>query len=309
MLRHNYEQNVLIGNGRLQKAGHGRRSTSGSSATSVSTAGLDPALEFLPDDAEWARREEAGTGLTAPEFSVLVAYAKLGIKTELSETELPDDPALLGRCMGYFPEPLRERAREQILDHPLRREIVVNEIANAMVNRGGVSFAFRAQEETGATVVQIARAFHVVRAVFGLADYTDAVEALDNQVPTDDRRPSSTSRSAGCWTAPPGGSSTTGRCPAAWTAEIERFAEPVQTLAPRWVSSSRATSRSAGRSGPSGRGRTASRRGPRPDLRLAAGQLLAAGRRRARRGDRPRRRRRWPRSTSGCPRPSAWTTC
>ncbi|WP_130012101.1 NAD-glutamate dehydrogenase [Serinicoccus sediminis] len=231
VLRHNYEQNVLIGNGRLQKG----------VMASVHQrlirylgehAGLDPALEFLPDDAEWARREQAGTGLTAPEFSVLVAYAKLGIKTELIETELPDDPALLGSLLHYFPGPLRERAREQILDHPLRREIVVNEIANAMVNRGGVSFAFRAQEETGATVTQITRAFHVVRSVFGLADYTAAVEALDNQVPTDvqtelylevrrllDR--------ATRWFLNNRSLST------GMDEEIERFAEPVQTLVPQ----------------------------------------------------------------------------
>ena len=231
VLRHNYEQNVLIGNGRLQKG----------VMASVHQrlirylgehAGLDPELEFLPSEKEWARREEAGTGLTAPEFSVLVAYAKLGLKTELGETELPDDPALLESLLHYFPEPLRERAREQILEHPLRREIVVNEIANAMVNRGGVSFAFRAQEETGATVAQITRAFHVVRSVFGLADYTAAVEALDNQVPTDiqtelylevrrllDR--------ATRWFLNNRSLST------GMDEEIQRFTEPVQALVPR----------------------------------------------------------------------------
>ena len=53
-----------------------------------------------------------------------------------------------------------------------------------MVNRGGITFAFRAQEETGATPEQVARAFVVCREVFGLADYVREVEALDNVVPT-----------------------------------------------------------------------------------------------------------------------------
>ena len=184
VLRHNYDQNVLIGNGRNQREVmvlvHQRLIRYLSE-----NAGLDPRLEFLPDRKEWERRVKEGNGLTSPEFSVLVAYSKLALKQELIETELPDDPALVDTLLGYFPQPLQERARESILAHPLRREIVVNEIANAMVNRGGVSFAFRAEEETGATVAQIARAFHVVRSVFGMQDYLARVEALDNQVSTD----------------------------------------------------------------------------------------------------------------------------
>ena len=53
-----------------------------------------------------------------------------------------------------------------------------------MVNRGGITFAFRAQEEAGATPEQVTRAFIVCREVFGLADYVHEVEALDNVVPT-----------------------------------------------------------------------------------------------------------------------------
>ncbi|ANS78397.1 NAD-specific glutamate dehydrogenase, large form [Serinicoccus hydrothermalis] len=184
VLRHNYDQNVLIGNGRHQRevmaTVHQRLIR-----YLGEHAGLDPELEFLPDELKWERRESEGHGLTSPEFSVVVAYAKLGLKAALIETELPDDPALADSLLTYFPEPLREVAGEEIHEHPLRRQIVVNEIANAMVNRGGVSFAFRAEEETGATIAQITRAFHVVRSVFGLADFTAAVEELDNQVTTE----------------------------------------------------------------------------------------------------------------------------
>ncbi|GAA1181450.1 NAD-glutamate dehydrogenase [Ornithinimicrobium humiphilum] len=184
VLRHNYDQNVLIGNARYQKSEmvtvHQRLVRYLSE-----TAGLDPELEFLPDRKEWERRTREGLGLTSPEFSVLVAYSKLGLKEALADSELPDDPAMTQTLLGYFPEPLREAAGESLHEHPLRRQIVVNEIANAMVNRGGVSFAYRAADETGATLVQIARAFHVVRAVFDLTGYTGAVEALDNVVDTD----------------------------------------------------------------------------------------------------------------------------
>jgi glutamate dehydrogenase len=69
--------------------------------------------------------------------------------------------------------------------HPLRREIITNAVVNSMVNRGGITFAFRAMEETGANPEQIARAFVVAREIFDLPGFVAEVQALDNQVGTD----------------------------------------------------------------------------------------------------------------------------
>ncbi len=183
VLRHNYEQNVLLGNGRLQSSAmlrvHERLMTQLSAE-----AGLDRALEALPDIHEVRQRDKAGSGLTSPEFSVLIAYSKLWLKAQLLESSLPDDPYLQDTLLAYFPAPLREQQGERLHDHPLRREIVVNDLANAMVNRGGVTFVYRAAEETAATASQVARAFVACRELFGLGEYVAAVEALDNQVDT-----------------------------------------------------------------------------------------------------------------------------
>jgi len=146
---------------------------------------LDRELEFLPSDAEIERRSSEGLGLKSPEFSVLVAYAKLALKQDLLPSELPDDPWFQSTLAGYFPEPIRERFAAELAEHPLRREIVTNAVVNSMVNRGGITFAFRAIEETGATPEQIARAFVVAREIFDLPGFVRDVEALDNQVTTD----------------------------------------------------------------------------------------------------------------------------
>ncbi|HLS44318.1 MAG TPA: NAD-glutamate dehydrogenase [Ornithinicoccus sp.] len=183
VLRTNYEQNVLIGNARDQ----------GGIMTPVHRrlmdhlsehAGLDRELEFLPDDRGMGELEEAGQGLTSPEFAVLIAYSKLNLKDQLTDSELPDYPFFEDTLAAYFPDPLRERLGDRIAEHPLRRQIIVNDLANAMVNRGGVTFAFRCMEETGATIPQIARAFVVCRAVYDMAGFMAQVEALDNKVDT-----------------------------------------------------------------------------------------------------------------------------
>ena len=115
---------------------------------------------------------------------MLVAYAKLALKEDLLPTALPDEPWFQSTLADYFPAPIRDQYGDQLAGHPLRREIVTNAVVNSMVNRGGITFAFRAAEETGATPEQVARAFVVCREVFDLTSYVAAVEALDNVVST-----------------------------------------------------------------------------------------------------------------------------
>ncbi|HEU4329620.1 MAG TPA: NAD-glutamate dehydrogenase [Lapillicoccus sp.] len=184
VLRDNYEQNVLLGNARAQQ--YSMLTVHQRLIHWLEERGeLNRALEYLPTDAEIAKRKADKRGLTSPEFSVLVAYAKLALKADLLPTALPDDPWFQRTLSEYFPERIREEYATQLTSHPLRREIITNAVVNSMVNRGGITFAFRAGEESGADPEQIARAFVVCREVFGLSSYVAEIEALDNVVSTD----------------------------------------------------------------------------------------------------------------------------
>jgi glutamate dehydrogenase len=180
VLRDNYEQNVLLGNARVQSRTMLRVHQRFIQSLEARGA-LDRDLEYLPDDTALAARAEAGLGLTSPEFSVLVAYAKLTLTDDIGATSLPDDPWLDRVLQAYFP-PQLSRYADQLAAHPLRRQIVTTCLVNDMVNRGGITFAFRAQEETSADPEQIARAYIVCREIFDFNGYSDAIEALDGVV-------------------------------------------------------------------------------------------------------------------------------
>ena len=68
-----------------------------------------------PATASSTRRHDDGVGLTSPEFSVLVAYAKLALKEDLLPTALPDEPwfqSTLRRLLpGADPRAVRRPAR------------------------------------------------------------------------------------------------------------------------------------------------------------------------------------------------------
>jgi glutamate dehydrogenase len=148
------------------------------------SAHLDRAVEAVPGDDELQVRSTAGRGLTSPELAVLMAYEKIGLKREINESPLPDDEWTHAVLVDYFPTPLRERYADLMSRHRLRREIVTTAVANEVVNRGGISFVFRAAEETGAEPADVVRAYRVVRDVYDLPALWRALEALDTKVST-----------------------------------------------------------------------------------------------------------------------------
>ncbi|MFC7756322.1 NAD-glutamate dehydrogenase [Tsukamurella soli] len=140
--------------------------------------GVDLKLEALPTPAELGRRRAAGGGLTSPELCNLMAHVKLVLKGELLAGDLPDSDVLVGRLLSYFPAALRDRAGDAITSHPLRREIVATMVANSVVDDGGLTYAFRLEEETGARAEDAVRAFVAATEIFDLHALWAGIKAL-----------------------------------------------------------------------------------------------------------------------------------
>ncbi len=143
---------------------------------------LDRELEELPREDVIRERKAANEGLTGPELSVLLAYAKITLKADLLESDLPEDEYLRSDLVDSFPASLRERFRPHMRHHRLRREIITTDLANSIVDYAGTTFVSRLAEETGADTAHIARAYAVAAAVFEMRGFWCEVEALDDVV-------------------------------------------------------------------------------------------------------------------------------
>jgi glutamate dehydrogenase len=143
---------------------------------------IDRDIDSLPGDKEIAERRSASLGLTVPEFAVLLAQAKISAADDILDSDLPDDPYLRQVLSAYFPAPLRFAYADEMGRHALRREIITTAIVNDMVDRSGITFLFRTNEETGASVPDISGAWLVAREVFDMPGFWAQVEALDGQV-------------------------------------------------------------------------------------------------------------------------------
>jgi glutamate dehydrogenase len=143
---------------------------------------LDRALEALPSEDEIAERKREHERLTRPELSVLLAYSKIDLYSELLDSDVPEDPYLSRELEAYFPPPLPERYRDRMGDHRLRREITATQVVNNTLHGAGITNVYRLQEETGARASDNARAYTVAREVFGMRPQWAEIERLDNQV-------------------------------------------------------------------------------------------------------------------------------
>jgi len=143
---------------------------------------LDRHVEALPDDKVLAERQSRGQGLTRPELSILMAYAKIALSSELAVSPLVDDSYFDKMLVEYFPHAMRVPFAEEIATHPLRRDIIATLIANDVVNRGGLIFVSRLQDKTGGSLEAILRGYSVLRDGFDLKKLYEAIDALDNKI-------------------------------------------------------------------------------------------------------------------------------
>ena len=184
VLRNNYLQSFAIST--LQARAAERISELGHVIHALERAGtLDRALEALPPDDEIVERHRKGLGLTRPELAMLLSYSKIWLYDRLIESDVAEDSYLGSELTRYFPVPVQKKYPRAILRHQLRREIIVTATTNSLVNRMGPVFAIRAQEDTGADVGSIARAYSIAREVTGMRELWADIEALDDRAPTE----------------------------------------------------------------------------------------------------------------------------
>jgi len=179
VLRDNYEQNLALANAdynapsllhvhedwmkRLERDGV-----------------LNRELEALPTSRQVRRRADRDEGLTLPELCVLLAWTKIVLAEELVASDLPDDPYLDLDLKAYFPQPMQDGFQGQIEEHPLRREIIVTQVVNDLVNGAGMTFWPRLAGETGATAAELTRANFVAREIFGSLPLRKELMTHDN---------------------------------------------------------------------------------------------------------------------------------
>lgn len=139
---------------------------------------LDRSLEFLPEEKVLMERKLLGKGLTDPDIAVLLCYSKTILKDQILQSNVPEDPFFDEILIETFPLPLQSRFSSQMQSHPLRREIIATKLSNIIINEMGFTFIYRMQDETGAPVSAIVRAYMITRSILDLKSIWKAIDGL-----------------------------------------------------------------------------------------------------------------------------------
>lgn len=146
---------------------------------------FERAIEYLPEDEEIEDRKSKGKGLTRPELSVLLSYAKIDLYNALVVSDLSKEKSLGKRLTSYFPVALQEKYGDLMPEHRLRNEIIITEVTNEVVNRLGILFMNRMRHQTGQDEATITRAFLIAKELYNLDEAWTRIAALDHKVPTE----------------------------------------------------------------------------------------------------------------------------
>jgi glutamate dehydrogenase len=142
-------------------------------------ADLDRGVEVLPTNKVLRTRMEAGAGLSRPELATMVAWAKRQLKEALLASDVPDSTLSRDALDRAFPPTLTERFPDLLPRHRLRRELIATQLANAVIDRMGVSFADHLGDETGAPLAEVVRAFQAARRGIDADRWWDHLDELD----------------------------------------------------------------------------------------------------------------------------------
>ncbi|MGI4850880.1 MAG: NAD-glutamate dehydrogenase [Janthinobacterium lividum] len=143
---------------------------------------LNRTIEYLPDDATFAEMLSAQKSLTRPEIAVLLAYAKIDYYEQILNSSALDDFALEEEVKSYFPKLIQENYKENILMHPLKREIVATLIINELVNYLGPSYLYDMMSKTGCQIEEAVKSYLVVRNAFELPTLWSQIESLEDRI-------------------------------------------------------------------------------------------------------------------------------
>lgn len=182
VLQNNFDQNVVLSNARagaIRLLNVHQRMIKDLERKGL----LNRALEYLPNDEDFSTRKAAGEGLASPELAVLLAYSKIDLTRSLHESDLGDDAWCDQIVVDYFPKNLADSYRDQIIRHPLRSSIANTVIANQLINIGGITFVFRAVEETGANPVEVVKAALAAIRIFEIDSTWRWINELPSSVP------------------------------------------------------------------------------------------------------------------------------
>lgn len=140
---------------------------------------LDRNRDNLPDEQELELRVATQKGMLRPELALCSAATKMWLKEGLRPSPLLDDCSLERFLLSYFPPRIQNEYRATVLQHPLRRDIIANEIVGEMTLAIGISFIPTIIASQGTTIPHAMKSLLAADSILGSDSLRGRIRDLD----------------------------------------------------------------------------------------------------------------------------------
>ncbi len=117
--------------------------------------------------------------MVRPVLGSILSYSKIFLKKILLESSLIDDSFFLQYLFKYFPKSFVGAYEQQILNHPLKKEIIATVIADIIINHQGVTFISDYEKLGKDKFLLKIKSFLVVRELFGADEIRNKIYSQD----------------------------------------------------------------------------------------------------------------------------------
>jgi len=135
---------------------------------------------MIPSGSEFGEIVDDNGKLLRPALSALLLYAKIFLKRFLLENGLKKKEDFTEKyLLAYFPRQFASLYEEEILSHPLRREIIAMMIANTIINQSGALFIVDYEELGSEKFLQKIRSYLITDQLFDAGEARAALYRND----------------------------------------------------------------------------------------------------------------------------------
>jgi glutamate dehydrogenase len=140
---------------------------------------LDRNRDILPDEQELDMRAVGHRGMLRPELAQCSAAVKMWIKEGLRTSPLLDEENLSRFLLSYFPSRVRQDFKDAVLSHPLRRDIISNEIVGSMTLAVGIPFIPSMVTTRGVSVESVMKSLLAADSILDAEALRTRIRGLD----------------------------------------------------------------------------------------------------------------------------------
>ncbi len=125
---------------------------------------------YIPKDEKIERILDENGAIVRPVLGTLLSYTKIFLKGLLLQSDFVEEAFAQEYLLKYFPKTFAAIYEDEILDHPLKREISATLIANRIINNAGITFISDYAELGRERMVSKIKSYLICNQLFGCND-------------------------------------------------------------------------------------------------------------------------------------------